>query len=177
MEIAILTLITRGKYENLRRKTLDVIVDILYNFPIMKTDKNRDEPICILVIDDEPVIRELLDDVLSRKGYVVDTADNGEVGLAKAQETSYDVVFTDIRMPGISGVEVYRRIKVISPKSQVIVMTGYGLEEMIQQALDMGAFADVKKPFDLDAIYELVERALESRGANDSERDGSGSAH
>ena len=153
------------------------MVGILYNFLIMKLDENRDKPVRILVIDDEPVIRELLDDVLSRKGYVVDTAEDGEVGLAKAQKTSYDLVFTDIRMPGISGVEVYRRIKVISPESQVIVMTGYGLEEMIQQALDMGAFADVKKPFDLETIYELVERALESRGAKGSERDGNGSVN
>ncbi len=154
-----------------------MIVGILYNFPIMKPDENQDKPVRILVIDDEPVIRELLDDVLSRKGYAVDTAENGDVGVAKAQETSYDVVFTDIRMPGISGVEVYRRIKVFSPESQVIVMTGYGLEEMIQQALDMGAFADVKKPFDLETIYELAERALESRGAKGSEKGGNKSGN
>ena len=153
------------------------MVSMLYNFAIMKPDENQDKPVRILVIDDEPVIRDLLDDMLSLRGYTVDTAEDGEAGLAKAQEASYDIVFTDIRMPGISGVEVYRRIKVISPESQVIVMTGYGLEEMIQQALNMGAFADVKKPFDLETIYELVERALESKGAKDSERDGNGSVN
>ena len=65
-------------------------------------------------------------------------------------------------MPGMNGVDVYKRLKAISPQSKVIVMTGYGLEEMIQEALDLGAFADVKKPFDLELIYNIVERALAS---------------
>ncbi len=62
----------------------------------------------------------------------------------------------------MNGVEVYKRLKTISPESRVIVMTGYGLEEMIQEALDLGAFADVKKPFDLELIYGLVARAIAS---------------
>jgi len=116
----------------------------------------------ILIIDDEPVIRELLFDVLSRKGYQVDTAEDGLKGLKKAESQKYDIVFTDIRMPGMNGVEVYKRLKVISPESRVIVMTGYGLEQMIQEALSLGAFADVRKPFDLKLIYSLVDQALES---------------
>ncbi len=126
----------------------------------MKPSLEKQETIKILVIDDEPVIRDLLFDVLSRKGYKVDTAADGAIGLKKADASQYKVVFTDIRMPGMNGVEVYRRLRTISPQSKVIVMTGYGLEEMIQEALDLGAFADVKKPFDLELIYDLVERAL-----------------
>ncbi len=128
----------------------------------MEPAKEKDEAARILVIDDEPVIRDLLFDVLSRKGYTVDTAEDGSAGLKKAESERYGVVFTDIRMPGMNGVEVYRRLKTISPYSKVIVMTGYGLEEMIQEALDLGAFADVKKPFDLELIYGLVERAIAS---------------
>ena len=92
----------------------------------------------------------------------MDTAEDGLQGLAKAEAKKYDIVFTDIRMPGMNGVEVYRRLKVISPDSRVIVMTGYGLEQMIQEALSLGAFADVRKPFDLKLIYGLVEQAIES---------------
>ena len=121
----------------------------------------------ILVIDDEPVIRDLLYDVLTRKGYRVDTAEDGSRGLEKAKTKKYDVVFTDIRMPGMNGVEVYKRLKVISPESQVIVMTGYGLEQMIQEALHLGAFADIKKPFDLKLIYNLVEKAVEKTKQED----------
>lgn len=123
----------------------------------------------ILIIDDEPVIRDLLFDVLSGKGYRVDTAEDGASGLKKARAKHYAVVFTDIRMPGMNGVEVYRRLKHISPDSRVIVMTGYGLAEMIQEALDLGAFADVKKPFDLELIYGLVERAVAGQQGEETE--------
>jgi two-component system response regulator (stage 0 sporulation protein F) len=135
---------------------------LLYNLSEMKSPANKSDSINILVIDDETVIRELLFDVLSRKGYSVDTAEDGLQGLAKAEAKKYDIVFTDIRMPGMNGVEVYKRLKVISPDSRVIVMTGYGLEQMIQEALSLGAFADVRKPFDLKLIYDLVEQAIES---------------
>jgi len=128
----------------------------------MEHSRGKEAPTHILVIDDELVIRDLLLDVLSRRGYQVGTAADGASGLKMAEERQYSVVFTDIRMPGMNGVEVYKRLKVISPSSRVIVMTGYGLEEMIQEALDLGAFADVKKPFDLELIYGLAERAVES---------------
>lgn len=128
----------------------------------MRASANKHDVSQILIIDDEPVIRDLLFDVLTRKGYQVDTAEDGFQGLEKAEAKKYDVVFTDIRMPGMNGVEVYKRLKVISPESRVIVMTGYGLEKMIQEALNLGAFADVRKPFDLKLIYTLVEQALKS---------------
>jgi DNA-binding NtrC family response regulator len=147
---------------------LDTDVGMLYNLPTMISAQEKKESTRILVIDDEPVIRDLLFDVLSRKGYMVDTAEDGAIGLKKAKAQYYAVVFTDIRMPGMNGVEVYRKLKTISPRSRVIVMTGYGLEEMIQEALDLGAFADVKKPFDLELIYGLVQRAIASM-ENDAE--------
>ncbi len=135
---------------------------------MMKPPDEKKESHRILVIDDEPVIRELLSDMLSRRGYVVDTAEDGACGLEKAESTQYSVVFTDIRMPGMNGVEVYKRLKALSPESRVIVMTGYGLEEMIQEALSLGAFADVKKPFDLELIYGLVDQALDNAREGDT---------
>jgi len=158
------------KYSYDAEKKLDTDVGMLYNLPAMTPPLEKEEPARILVIDDEPVIRDLLFDVLSRKGYRVDTAEDGAVGLKKAEAKKYTVVFTDIRMPGMNGVEVYKRLKTISPESRVIVLTGYGLEEMIQEALALGAFADVKKPFDLELIYGLVQRAVTSREA-EPERD------
>ncbi len=128
--------------------------------PDRKSDGAR-----ILVIDDEQVIRELLLDVLSRKGYSVDTAEDGERGLEKTSKTEYHVVFTDLRMPGMNGLDVFKHLKETSPRTRVIVMTGFGLQEMINEALSLGAFADVKKPFDLSLIYDLVDRALKSRAS------------
>jgi two-component system response regulator HydG len=144
----------------LPEKILDTGARMMYNLSTMMSAQEKKESTRILVIDDEPVIRDLLFDVLSRRGYTVDTAEDGAIGLKKATTEHYAVVFTDIRMPGMNGVEVYKKLKTISPKSRVIVMTGYGLEEMIQEALDLGAFADVKKPFDLELIYGLVQRAV-----------------
>lgn len=151
-----------GKWENSKEKTLDTHACMLYNLADMEQSGKKHEPARILVIDDEPVIRDLLSDLLSRKGYEVDTAEDGASGLKMAGVKQYSVVFTDIRMPGMNGVEVYKRLKKLSPSSRVIVMTGYGLEEMIQEALDLGAFADVKKPFDIELIYGLTERAIAS---------------
>jgi len=90
----------------------------------MEQSAKKTEGASILVIDDEPVIRDLLVDVLSRKGYQVDTAEDGASGLEMAEARHYSIVFTDIRMPGMNGVDVYKRLKVISPLSRVIVMTG-----------------------------------------------------
>ncbi len=117
----------------------------------------------ILIIDDEQFIRDLLRDVLTRKGYRVDTAEDGLRGLEKAKTVSYSVIFTDIRMPGLNGLDVYKRLKDLCPESRVIVMTGHGLQEILDEALQLGAFADLKKPFEINHIYSLVERALESR--------------
>ena len=141
-------------------QTLDVADCILYNLISMESPGKSDKCVRILVVDDEPVIRDLLFDMLTRRGYLVDTAEDGRCGLGKAETTSYDIVFTDIRMPGMNGVEMYRQLRKVSPESKVIIMTGFELEGMIREARGLGAFADVRKPFDLETIYELVDRVL-----------------
>jgi DNA-binding NtrC family response regulator len=65
----------------------------------------------------------------------------------------------------MNGLDVFKHLKETSPRTRVIVMTGFGLQEMINEALSLGAFADVKKPFDLSLIYDLVDRALKSRAS------------
>lgn len=136
----------------------------------MKADDEKTEAARILVIDDEQVIRDLLHDVLSSRGFVVNTAEDARSGLTTARTTPHDLIFTDIRMPGMNGLEVCRELRRICPESRVIVMTGYGLEEMIQEALALGAFASVKKPFDIEDIYDLVNRAIGSMQQDETPR-------
>ena len=126
----------------------------------METIEEKNEPVRILIIDDEQVIRDLLHDVLSSRGFLVNTAEDAKSGLTTAASAPHEIIFTDIRMPGMNGLEVCRQLRRICPESQVIMMTGYGLEEMIQEALHLGAFASVKKPFDIQDIFDLVDRAL-----------------
>jgi len=115
----------------------------------------------ILVIDDEAVVRELLVGFLTSLGYTVHEAANGEEGVRMATEHRYDMVFTDVKMPGITGVQVLERVKAIEPTTQVVVLTGYGSVESAVECMKLGAFDYLGKPFHLEEIEILVKRALE----------------
>lgn len=82
----------------------------------------------ILVVDDDPVVGKSFDRVLSGKGYAVITARNGEEALSKLRAENYDVVFTDIKMPGMNGLEVAERVKASQPWLPVVIITGYGTD-------------------------------------------------
>src|SRR5271169_2341994 len=82
----------------------------------------------VLVVDDDPVVGRSIDRVLTGKGYAVITAGNGEEALAKLRDEKYDVVFTDIKMPGMNGLEVAERVKASQPWLPVVIITGYGTE-------------------------------------------------
>jgi DNA-binding NtrC family response regulator len=116
----------------------------------------------VLVVDDEPDMRRLLARLLVKKGgYDVLEADSGGVGLVIAREWLPDVVLTDVRMPGIDGVEFFRRLKEIDPTMSTIIMTGYGTVEMAVEALKTGVYDFFQKPFDNDQILHAVARAME----------------
>src|SRR3990172_5735988 len=93
----------------------------------------------ILVVDDDPVIGKSFDLVLSGKGYAVITAANGEEALSKLNTETYDLVFTDIRMPGMNGIEVVKRVKASQPWLPVVIVTGYGSGDNEARATAAGA--------------------------------------
>jgi len=116
----------------------------------------------VLVVDDEPDMRRLLARLLVKKGgYEVREADSGGGGLIIVREWLPDVVLTDVKMPGMDGVEFFRRLKEVDPTMSTIIMTGYGTVEMAVEALKKGAYDFFQKPFDNDQILHAVARAME----------------
>jgi DNA-binding NtrC family response regulator len=115
----------------------------------------------VLVIDDDAVVGRSFDRVLSDKGYEVDTARNGEEGLKDMEFQDYDVIFTDIKMPGMDGLEVAERIKARCPWTPVVVITGYGTEENEARAHVLGVNGFVRKPLTPEMIESVTLKALE----------------
>jgi len=116
----------------------------------------------VLVIDDDAVVGHSFDRVLSGKGYDVDTALSGEEGLADIDARNYDIVFTDIKMPGIDGIEVAERIRRKCPWTPVVVITGYGTSENEARASVLGVSGFVRKPLTPEMIESVTRKALET---------------
>jgi DNA-binding NtrC family response regulator len=115
----------------------------------------------VLVIDDDAVVGRSFDRVLSDKGYQVDTALSGEEGLKDIDTTNYDVVFTDIKMPGMDGIEVAERIRAKCPWTPVVVITGYGTTENEAKASVLGVRGFVRKPLTPEIIENITLKAME----------------
>lgn len=117
----------------------------------------------VLVIDDDAVVGRSFDRVLSRQGYDVSTALSGEEALDKIDHESYDVVFTDIKMPGIDGLEVAERIMDRCPWTPVVVITGYGTDENEAKAKVLGTDGFVRKPLTPEIIENITLKAMQDR--------------
>ena len=117
----------------------------------------------ILVIDDEELIRGFIAETLRREHFDITTTDSGKKGVALCKDTNFDLVFTDMKMPDLTGIEVLKKIKEISPSTIVVVITGYGSIENAVEAMRLGAFNYLIKPFSLDTIEAVVEKAKEHR--------------
>jgi DNA-binding NtrC family response regulator len=113
----------------------------------------------ILIVDDDDAIRAILYDLLSDR-YECDTARLAEEALQYLKVESYDAILTDISMPGLTGVELLKKVQEKDSPTPVILISGKGSEEDSQAFMDLGAFAYVNKPFNLDEIEQVVERAL-----------------
>jgi two-component system, NtrC family, response regulator HydG len=113
----------------------------------------------ILVVDDDRGTTETLSDILEEIGYEVSTANDGYQAIEMIKERSFDVALMDIKMPGINGVETFKRAAQINPNTRVIMMTAYSLEDLVQEALAGGAFGVMYKPLNMEKVIEFVDRA------------------
>jgi len=116
----------------------------------------RRELLDILIVDDQAGVRYLLDIVIREAGHRVHTAQNGLEAVEFARSIRPDLVFMDVRMPLMGGLEALGKIKAISPETDVIIMTAYGSEDTVSQAMEKGALCCISKPFDVDEIKELL---------------------
>ncbi len=111
-------------------------------------------------MDDEEAICNLILRALEKEGYSVTTTTSGEEALRIARKDKPSLVLLDLRMPGMDGLEVLRRLKMIDKEMVIIMVTAYGTERTNAQAMDPGAYACIDKPFDLNRLKEVVRDAL-----------------
>lgn len=116
----------------------------------------------IMVVDDDSGMRLTLEGIIEDEGFEVVGAADGFQAIEVAKTSHLDLIFMDIKMPGINGVETYREIKRVSPNSVVVMMTGFSVDSLVQDALEEGAYAVLYKPFQIEEIIEIVDKVLKT---------------
>ena len=116
----------------------------------------------VLVVDDNEDLLETFSMILKRRGFYVETAEDGVSAVDKFKEQTFDVTLMDIVMPKMNGVEAFRKIREMHPGAAIILMTAYSEEELIQMAEDEGAHQVIHKPIRIDQLIELIKEAATS---------------
>lgn len=114
----------------------------------------------MLLVDDEPGMRMTLAANFELEGFDVVAVENGEQALKVAGESDFDVVLTDIRMPGMSGVDLFEKLRPLRPHMPVVLMTAFAAENRVRDAVDGGAYAVLSKPFRIDVATKALTRAV-----------------
>ena len=114
-------------------------------------DKGR-----ILIVEDEQDMLFGLRKILSKQGNIVEIAETGSIGVKKVEESFFDIVITDLKMPGVDGIELLHKVKEVCSEAMVIVITGYGTVESAVEAMKLGAYDYITKPFDAEHIRMVV---------------------
>jgi len=117
----------------------------------------------IHVIDDEPVIHDVLGQLLTSEGYDVELSSSGEEGLGKHAGRKFDLVLLDLLMPGMDGLEVLKGIRKIDPQAMVVIITAYASVESAIEAMKIGAYDYIQKPFKHDELLLTIKRGLEHK--------------
>jgi two-component system response regulator PilR (NtrC family) len=121
----------------------------------------------VLIVDDEKSMREFLSIVLNKEGYTVTVASHGPEALSLIDKEIYDLVISDIKMPGLSGLDLLKAVKAVSPSTVVLMMTAFASTETAVEAMREGAYDYLTKPFKIDEVKLLVKNALERKQLQD----------
>jgi DNA-binding NtrC family response regulator len=145
----------------------------LNNFLIFSLERHRLMPVTyevndglasVLIVDDKPQMREVLQKILAAEGYAVDTAAGADDALERIDHSAFDIVLTDLRMPGRDGFELLDHIRERAPEIIVILMTAFGSIDTAVEAIKRGAMDYVSKPFETNEVLLRIRRALQERG-------------
>ncbi len=117
----------------------------------------------ILIIDDDKSIGDLLKKVLEKEGHKVDTELSGKIAIKKIEKTKYDIIFVDIKLQDISGLEIINYIKKINPQTIAIIITGYGSINNAVEALNKGADAYINKPIKLEELLSTLNNKINQK--------------
>ena len=117
----------------------------------------------ILVVDDDSIIRDGCTEIFKSEGYLATTAENGFQALKKIKQKNFDLIFTDLKMPGIGGMELLVEIKELLPQADMVVMTGYATVESAVEAMRLGVYDYVTKPFTPDTIRKILHNIINKR--------------
>lgn len=118
------------------------------------------EPIDVLIVDDNKNLRVTLMEILRQDGYSVRSVSSGEEAVELCHDYRFRVIFMDMRMPGIDGINTFREIRRHCKQSQIILMSAYASEELAHSALDAGLFAFLQKPLDIEAVTRLIAEVM-----------------
>lgn len=113
----------------------------------------------ILVVDDDQSINSIFEFVLQQAGYYTITTTSGQecIDIIKSDQP-VDLVFLDLKMPGISGIDTFKEIQKLRPMLLVIMMTGYSVDELLRDAFELGAYGVIYKPFDVEEVLSVIEK-------------------
>ncbi len=123
----------------------------------------------ILILDDEPVVGERLKPALEKEGHRVEIFINPHRALERVSEKTFDIVVTDIRMDDIDGIEILERVRAMSERTKVVMITGYATIEVARESLAKGAFDFIAKPFKLGEIRAVIQKAAEALKSQDQQ--------
>ena len=115
----------------------------------------------VLVVDDEKVIREILSDFLTMEGYVVRAVEDGDAALRELERRSYNLVISDLKMPGMGGLELLEKVAERGTNVLTVIMTGFGTVETAIEAMKKGAYDYILKPFKVEEVIHIVQRGLD----------------
>jgi len=120
------------------------------------------EDINVLIVDDEKNLTLAMRRLLSAEGYRAEVAASGEFALEAIKELPFDVILLDVNMPGMNGLETFKKLRKVSPKSKVIMITGYGktLKALVEEARELGVHSVIDKPFKINQITEAIQEII-----------------